>query len=256
MGIIIGSARADENYKYNNGRRGDQRQKSSYDTTGEVSMQDFYVHKLGWYILRPRSKTIAKGLAKSMEDACNNEHIGYSQNDRYSILNSRYKNKLIGKGVNCDCSSLVRKCIIDAANRDVGDFSTVNEADVLEKSGLFEKRKTYKPGVKLYSGDVLVTTSKGHTVIVVSGEERKGNDDETPSSGSNSKTYTIGKKYTVNSEAYMRKEPSSNSSVVVKLSRGEKITCRQVKHVSNSVWVSNGAGWICAVSSSGKVYLE
>ena len=60
MGIIIGSARADENYKYSGGRRGDQRQKSSYDTSGEVSLQSFYVHKKGWYILRPKKQSNTK----------------------------------------------------------------------------------------------------------------------------------------------------------------------------------------------------
>lgn len=255
MGIMIGSARADENYKYSGGRRGDQRQKSSYDTTGEVSLQPFYIHRKGWYVLRPIKKSHAKAIAKSMGDACNNKHIGYSQSDRLAIFNHKnVKNGDIRVDTNCDCSSLVRKAIIDGTGVDVGNFSTADEANVLEKSGLFGKRMRYTNCMTLYNGDVLVTVTKGHTAIVVSGNERKSS---SSASGSSSKPlYTIGKKYTVKVNGLkMRKGPGTEYGEITTLESGDKLTCKQVKVVGGSTWIRNASGWVCALSSGGKVYV-
>lgn len=257
MSIFVGSARADENYKYSGGRRGDQRQNSSYDVSGEVSMQPFYVHKKGWYILRPKKISHAKGIAKSMRDACNNKHIGYSQSDRYAIfLNKDTANKDINENINCDCSSLVRKCILDATGIDVGDFNTSNEASVLESSGLFEKRKKYSSGVEIFDGDVLVTQSKGHTVIVVSGNERTAGNSGNKET-EKSVSYTIGKKYTIcASSLNIRKSPGTSGVIITVLNKGDKYTCKQIKKVNGSVWVSNGTGWICGITNNGEVYLK
>lgn len=263
MGIMIGSARADENYKYSGGRRGDQRQKSSYDTSGEVSLQSFYEHSKGWYILRPKKVAHANAIAKAMEDACNNKHFGYSQSDRYSVLDCKStKNADIKKDVNCDCSSLVRKCILDGTGTLVKDFATSGEASVLEDSGLFEKRQAYTSGTKLYNGDVLVTKTTGHTVIVVSGNPRSTKTTATSTSTSTSTStgnvsYIIGKKYTVKTNLNMRKQPDSSTdkNIIMVLSPGDKMTCKQVKKVSGATWISNGAGWACGITSSGKVYI-
>ena len=170
MAIIIGSARSDENKQYAGGRGGDQRQSSSPDNKGEVSLQAFYKHKKGWYILRPKNEIHAEGIAQKMLEACNNACIGYSQSDRYGIIKYGISTK---QPTNCDCSSLIRECIKEATGKDVGDFNTSSEASVLEKSGLFEKRIPYKNGTPLYRGDVLVTQSKGHTVAVVTGDVKK-----------------------------------------------------------------------------------
>lgn len=172
MAIIIGSARADENGKYVNGKPGDQRNGL------EVSEQNFYVHKKGWNVLRPKNTIVADKIAKEMHDACANNNIGYSQSDRYGIFNAIKKVKNMSKinyKVNGDCSSTVRSCVYAATGKDVGDFNTANEATVLEKSGLFEKRVRYTNGMKLYAGDVLVSCEKGHTVIVTKGDARSSN---------------------------------------------------------------------------------
>ena len=169
MSVIIGSARADENKQYTGGKKGDQRQTSSNDYSGEVSMQNFYVHKKGWYVLRPKDRLTADMIACKMKDACNNKNIGYSQSDRTSIIQNGI-NTL--QPTNCDCSSLVRECIREATGKDVGNFTTGNEANILERSGFFNTRIAYKSGMPLYSGDVLVTKEKGHTAIVVEGVKR------------------------------------------------------------------------------------
>ena len=171
--IMVGSARHDENGKYVNGVAGDSLQASSTnDTSGEVSMQKMYTHSKGWYILRPKKVSHADDLAKAMITACNNANIGYDQNGRYGVI--KYGIDTTTK-TEADCSSLVRACIMKSLGVDLGDFTTMNEASVLEKSDLFEKRIAYVSQSKtpVYDGDVLVTKTKGHTVIVVSGNPRE-----------------------------------------------------------------------------------
>lgn len=155
MGVIIGSARIDEFGNTSGGQAGDQ-------TGKEVSTQNFYLHKRGWFVLRPKSK--AEELGDAMDRACNNDNFGYDQGNRLDCL--KYTTKT-NKPTECDCSSLVRLCIKETFGKDVGNFTTFNEAQVLENSGLFEKRVSYEEGKTiLYKGDVLVTKTKGHTVIV------------------------------------------------------------------------------------------
>lgn len=170
MTVIIGSARIDEHGKLSGGAAGDQKQLSSTnDTVGEVSMQNFYIHSKGWYILRPKDPIIANTIAKNMKTACNNPNIGYDQGNRLGIITYGVNTKA---KTECDCGTLVRECIKEASGKDPGNFTTANEASVLEASGLFETKKAYTSGTKLYTGDVLVTKTKGHTVIVVSGNVR------------------------------------------------------------------------------------
>ena len=177
MGVIIGSARVDERGKYTGGTGGDQKQSSTPDYKGEVSMQDFYVHSKGWYVFIPKSTEVGKKIAQNMIDACNNSYLGYSQSDRYGVI--KYGVHTITK-TNCDCSSLVRACIKEATGKDPGDFNTSSEPDVLAKTGLFETKKSYTNGMSLPSGTVLVTKTKGHTVIVTNGNDKV--ESNTPSS--------------------------------------------------------------------------
>ena len=87
--IILGSARHDERYKYTGGEPGDQLQQGVPDIDyGEVAFQDFYIPAKGWYVMRPKSKEVSRLIAESMITACNNQNVGYSQSDRYSILNN------------------------------------------------------------------------------------------------------------------------------------------------------------------------
>lgn len=188
MAIIVGSARSDEDFRLTGGTVGDQRQESSTnDKEGEVSMQNMYKHTKGWYILRPKNITHANKMAELMKKACNNKNIGYDQNGRYGII--KYGISTTVK-TECDCSSLVRQVIKEATGKDVGDFNTSSEASVLEKSGLFMDKKSYvsQSSTPVYDGDVLVTKTKGHTVIVVSGNPRNAS---TSASTSTTSTYTL-----------------------------------------------------------------
>lgn len=168
MAIIFGSARVDENGKYSGGAAGDQ-------TGKEVSTQSYYMHSKGWYCLRPKDPAIANKIAKSMKNACDNDNIGYDQNQRTGVITSINKygsTKAIAAKTEADCSSLVRACCIEAGF-DPGNFTTYNEASKLEATGKFEKKFSVTNPDQLYNGDVLVTKTKGHTVVVVSGRARK-----------------------------------------------------------------------------------
>lgn len=167
--IIIGSARIDSKGNLSGDTPGDQKQKEVPDYSGEVSLQDFYVHKKGWYVLRPKDPEIAEKIAAAMKVACMNPNIGYNQMARLEVIKQTV-NALTPCA--CDCSSLVRACIIDASGKDPGNFTTANEALYLEATGLFEKRIAYTANMNLFVGDVLVTKSKGHTVIVVEGNHK------------------------------------------------------------------------------------
>lgn len=175
MRIVIGSARIDENGKSSGGKVGDNKQTSSTnDTTGEVSLQYMYMHSKGWYVIRPRYITNANKIANAMEIACNNRHIGYDQSNRLDIITHGVDTVT---DTECDCSSLVRACIKKATGKDVGNFTTGNEKTCLSKSKLFEKPFAYvnQKRTPIYNGDILVTKSRGHTAIVVSGNPRYSN---------------------------------------------------------------------------------
>lgn len=162
MTIKIGSARQDERGKLTGGAAGDQ-------TGKEVSEQSFYVHKKGWYVLRPKSIEHAMAIAERMHTACNNPNLGYDQSNRGGVLKYGIDTKT---KTECDCSALVRACVKEATGKDVGNFTTANEATVLAASGLFEKLFPYTSKTILCTGDVLVTKTKGHTVIVTAGAVR------------------------------------------------------------------------------------
>lgn len=169
MTIIIGSARVDERGSYSGGAKGDQKQSAVPDMRGEVSMQNFYIHSKGWYVIRPKDANVARDIAAAMKRACNNPCIGYSQSDRYGI--TKYGTATTTK-TNADCSSLVRQCVKEASGKDPGDFTTWNEVQALNNTGLFEPARSYTSDTKLYDGDILVTKTKGHTVIVTDGYTR------------------------------------------------------------------------------------
>ena len=163
MAVIIGSARHDEHGNcYSCGKAGDQ-------TGQEVSTQKFYNHSKGWNVLRAKDNKVAEKLAEAMKIASDNKNIGYDQSERYGIIKHGINTKV---KTECDCSSLVRACIIYASGKDVGDFNTSNERSVILKSGLFKDVGSYKQGDTLYNGDILVTRTKGHTVIVTGGAKK------------------------------------------------------------------------------------
>ena len=163
----IGSARHDENGKLIGGKAGDQLQTilNGNDLNGEVSMQNMYTHKKGWYIYRPKELSHADRIACAMVVACNNINLGYNQyanRDEPIDVSS-------DTPINLDCSMLVRGCIYEGTGEDVGNFDTKNEGLILAKSGLFFKRIDYISEAKtpIYIGDILVTRGKNRRDLIV-----------------------------------------------------------------------------------------
>ena len=165
MAVKIGHASIDERGKISGGKAGDQ-------TGKEVCTRDFYMHAKGWNVLRPKDKTVAEKIAKCMEDACANPHIGYDQYERLDLydtvraLNFMCDINTLKTYVECDCSSLVRVCLAYAGIR-VGNFTTANEKDVIMATGLFDLVECASNGVNLKRGDILCSRSKGHTCVVL-----------------------------------------------------------------------------------------
>lgn len=167
--VKVGSARIDENGNISGGRAGDQ-------TKREVATEPYYNHPKGWYMLRAKDTEAAKKIGQAMCEGCSNDNIGYSQSDRYGVITNLKVYGRIAKiavKTNADCSSLVRACCIQAGIN-VGDFNTASEVAVLERTGAFNKAVAVTPSTKLQVGDILVTRSKGHTVIVTESDYKPG----------------------------------------------------------------------------------
>lgn len=168
MSIIVGSARIDEKGNAHGGSAGDQSGK-------EVSTQTYYNHKKGWVVLRAKKADQANKIAKDMLYACANHHIGYDQYQRDSLFNAvkdlGYNCSKVTKNVETDCSALVRVCCCYAGII-VGNFRTYNERKMLLATGQFDdvtSKVNTSTGKGLCIGDILVTKTHGHTVVVVKG---------------------------------------------------------------------------------------
>ena len=231
MSVIIGSARIDERGKASGGTAGDQKQTKAPDYSGEVSLQSFYVASKGWYILRPKSTAHASKIAERMLTACNNINIGYDQGGRLGVINNGIN---ATKPTEADCSSLVRACVKEATGKDPGNFTTANEATMLEATGLFEKRLAYTSGTTLYTGDILVTKTQGHTVVVVDGADRTTSAGASSSASTStvkiaaakSKNSKYNKSFKTTGGLNLRNKPGTNGSVIlVAMPAGASFRC-------------------------------
>lgn len=167
MAVKVGSARIDENGKTHGGKAGDQNGK-------EVSTQAWYRHKKGWRVLRCNDADKAEKIARAMQAACDNANIGYDQYQRDTLYNLAkavdFDPTRVKTPCETDCSALVRVCLAYAGIT-VKNFRTPNEASILLRSGEFielkESRYTDQSSY-LRRGDILVTRTQGHTVVVLS----------------------------------------------------------------------------------------
>lgn len=164
--VIIGSARIDEHGNISGGVPGDQKQTSTPDFSGEVSQQKYYPHPLGWEVIRAKVFEDREKIANAMRTATNNKKIGYDQKNRCAVVSDTIYSK---KNTSCDCSSLVRACIISATGKDPGNFTTYNEKTKIMLTGIFDYMGELSEN-DLMPGDILVTKKKGHTAIVISAE--------------------------------------------------------------------------------------
>ena len=175
--VYVGSARSDEKGKAHGGKAGDQ-------TGREVSTQSYYVHSKGWRVFRAKDPKKAEIIGDSMKKACNNNHIGYDQYERYDLFAEAKKVgfDLSKVNVNCetDCSELVRCCCAAAGilNLPTSGFRTGNMPKYLLATGEFIEltgSKYTSQSAYLGKGDILVTKTSGHTVVVLNnGSKHEG----------------------------------------------------------------------------------
>lgn len=167
--VYVGSARSDEYGKAHGGAAGDQKQGR------EVSTQEWYKHAKGWRVFRAKDPAHAAIIARIMRWACNSALIGYDQYQRNTLYNELKKTGFSGepklsKPVETDCSALVRVCLAFCGIDVPADFYTGNMAAVMLATGMFVELTGSKYTDQedyLAVGDVLVTKTKGHTVMVL-----------------------------------------------------------------------------------------
>lgn len=176
--VVIGSARIDENGRARGGKPGDQ-------TGSEVSTQQYYLHSKGWDVIRAKDEKVAHKIGSAMAAACANRHWGYNQDERDSgtkkVADYGYDPAMLSVDANTDCSALVRCCVLYAGVW-VGDFYTGTEKAMLLKTGAFELVNVKLPD-ELRMGDILVTKSKGHTVVVISNSKLPAEEPKTWNTG-------------------------------------------------------------------------
>ena len=229
--VRIGHASIDENERIKNGSAGDQ-------SGREVCIRNWYCHSKGWVVLRCKDEDVRKRIAEAMEKACNNDRIGYDQNQRDSLFqnvkNCGFDPAKTTKAVETDCSALVRVCIAYAFGRDVaGNIRTVSEPDALVKTGLFEKltgEKFYASSDFLLRGDILCTPVSGHTVVVLDDGKMQNAVIEKArhgrANGPMAGTYTTKINLNLRRGAGVgANEFGKDKTVLVKLPRGTKVQC-------------------------------
>ena len=179
MAVKIGSARMGENGKITGGKPGDQ-------TGKEVSTQDWYAHSKGWRVLRAKNAGVGCKIAECMEKICANDKIGYNQAQRgtlyAAVKDHGFDPDALKIKVNTDCSAAVRVCCC-YAGISVGNFNTASEAAYLLNTGAFTEltgSEYTKSADRLRRGDILVTRTKGHTVVVLTDGRKADSASEMP----------------------------------------------------------------------------
>ena len=166
--VRVGSARIDERGKAYGGKAGDQ-------TGRELSTQKWYLHKKGWRVFRAVKREQALKIAADMEAACKNSHIGYDQWQRNTLYKAAepmgFDCGKVRTDCETDCSALVRVCCAYAGIMGLpGDFRTGNMPKNLLATGMFVELRGAKytdQSAYLGKGDILVTKTHGHTVVVL-----------------------------------------------------------------------------------------
>jgi len=193
MAVKIGSARIDENGNAHGGAAGDQ-------TGKEVSTQNWYASSKVWRVFRCVDPEKAELMAQNMQAACDNPNIGYDQWQRHTLYAIAKAVGFVLSKVNAkcetDCSALIRTILAGVGINVPEDFRTGNMPSYLLKSGMFVELtgdKYQKQSAYLRRGDILVTSTSGHTVMVLSdGSKAEKNVPPAQTTSGTAKTYALG----------------------------------------------------------------
>lgn len=173
MAVTFGSARSDERGKITGGKAGDQK------SGKEVSTQNFYVHSKGWRVFVCKIPEMRPVMAALMQQACDNNNIGYDQNQRTTLSkllpDAGYIIKKVGNKCETDCSRLVIDIInctfkILGIDAEIPNGNTSTLPNLLLRSGYFEELKGSKYTENddyLPEGTILNTKTKGHVVMTI-----------------------------------------------------------------------------------------
>lgn len=180
MAVTIGSARSDERGKITGGKSGDQK------SGKEVSTQVYYVHGKGWRVFVCNIPEMNPVMADLMQQACDNNNIGYDQNQRTTLSKqlpgADYIIRKVGTKCETDCSRLVID-IINCAFKQLGidaeipNGNTSTLPNLLLRSGYFTELKGdkyTKDDDYLPAGAILNTKTKGHVVMCITSGSKAG----------------------------------------------------------------------------------
>ncbi len=165
--VYVYGASIDENGKAHGGQAGNQ-------TGRELKKQKWYKHDKTWRVFRAKDAGVAAKIAQCAKAAVANRHIGYDQYQRNTLYDEAAKvgfdMSKVTTDCETDCSALVRVCCAFAGILGLpSDFRTGNMPKNLLKTGAFVEltgsryTDTY---TYLKAGDILVTATSGHTVVV------------------------------------------------------------------------------------------
>ena len=179
MTVYIGNAVCDEHGNARGGQPGDQ-------TGRELRIQPWYLNAKGWRVFRAKDPAVAKKIADDMRWACDNMAIGYNQSTRNTLYNAAkpfgFDCAKVTELCECDCSSLVRVCVLYAGIK-INDFNTTSEPTRLLNTGAFDEmvgEKYTDESAYLREGDILVTRTKGHTLVILNDGDKAYDDDPEP----------------------------------------------------------------------------
>ncbi len=213
--VKIGHASLDENKKTKNGSAGDQ-------TGKEVVIRDWY-NKNWTAVFRAKDLKVAEKIAKTMEQACLNNNIGYDQNQRTTLYehvkNLNWDITKVKEKCECDCSSLVAVCVNAAGIKVSKDMYTGNQKAVLAATGKFnvltEIKYLAKPG-HLKRGDILLAS--GHTAVVLTNAELK-------LEVAKSFDKTLVGTYKTTSNLNIRSGAGTDKEILTTISKGTEVIC-------------------------------
>ena len=215
--VYIGGARTNENGTLEGGKAGDQ-------TGKECMAEPWYKHDKGWYVIRAKDRSKAKLIARDMKAICDNDLIGYSYWEHcYGLYNESKPYGFDASKVKTPCDTNCAKAVlvcVKYSGIDCKDFSTGDELDKLLATGQFE---VFKDSAHcdaqnlLQEGDILVTRTKGHTVVVLNDGKPM---DKIKWSGS---TEYCGNYKVVGGNANVREYPSLDSEALTVVDNGTKV---------------------------------
>ena len=262
MSILIGHSSIDENGKARGGRSGDQ-------TGKEVCKREWY--KASWdVVLRCSDPAMTEKMAVACEQACDNNNIGYDQNQRNSLNTEAkkvgYNLSKITTKCECDCSSLMCICAIAAGITESALYqggnmrTTRNMRSAFKATGKFEvltDKKYLTADTYLKRGDILVNEGS-HTIMVLGNGAQASNEPApapTPAPEKPSSDDVIGTAVAKGS-INVRTGPSTSYKAIGIVRKGTKVEVLSI--TSNNwykiVWPSAAKGYAYVSNTSNKYF--